>query len=93
MPLLVADHHLKNFDDWFAIFTSNPPPPIGSWSVHRGSDDPNRVYVIGDIADGDVDAVKEWMNSEPMQGAFAAVNEMSEQPLEFVWANDVTPGH
>ncbi len=92
MALLIADHHLKNFDDWFALFASNPPPPIGSWRVYRGADDPNRVYVIADVADSDVDAVNEWAGSEQMQNTFGQVNEMSEAPLEIVWANDVTPG-
>jgi hypothetical protein len=92
MPLLVADHHLKNFDDWFAIFTSHPPPPIGNWCLFQAADDPNRVYVIGDIADSDVDAVNEWAGSEEMQAAFAQVNEMSEEPLEIVWVNEVIPG-
>ena len=92
MALLIADHHLKNFDDWFALFTSNPPPPIGKWRMLRGADDPNRVYVIGEVADSEVDAVNEWAASEQMQNVFGQVIEMSEVPLEIVWVNDQTPG-
>jgi len=92
MALLIADHHLNNFDEWFAIFTSNPPPPFGKWRLLRGDDDPNRVYVIGEVADFEVDAVNEWAASEQMQDVFRQVNEMSEVPLEIVWVNDQTPG-
>ena len=92
MPLLIADHHLKNFDDWFNLFSSNPPPPLGKWRVLRGTDDRNRVYVIGEVADSEVDGVNEWAASEQMQKAFGQVNEMSEVPLEIVWVTDETPG-
>ena len=92
MPLLVADHHLKNFDDWLKLFASNPPPPLGKWRLLRGADDPNRVYVIGEVEDSEVDGVNEWASSEQMQNIFGQVNEMSESPLEIVWVNDVTPG-
>lgn len=92
MPMLIADHHLNNFDDWFEIFSSNPPPPIGKWRMLRGSDDPNRVYVIGEFADSEVDAVKQWMATEDMRNAFEQVNQMATAPLEFVWVKDATPG-
>ncbi len=92
MPLLIADHHLKNFDDWFKLFTSNPPPPLGKWRLLRGTDDPNRVYVIGEIEESELDGVNEWAASEQMQTVFKQVDEMSEVALEFVWVKDQTPG-
>ena len=45
MPVVVFDHHLKDFDEWFALFSANPPPAIGRWLLARGVDDPNRVRV------------------------------------------------
>ncbi len=43
MATLIADHQLINFDEWFALFSANPPPAIGKWRLLRGSDDPNRA--------------------------------------------------
>lgn len=91
MATLVVDHHLKDFDSWFDTFKANPPPQLGQWSVARGSDDPNRVHVIGVIDDSEVAAVKEHLNSEHMQKVFVEVNEGSTQPIEFIWFEDVTP--
>ena len=92
MATLVVDHHLKDFDSWFDTFKGDPPPNIGQWRVARGTDDPNRVHVIGVIDDSEVDAVKEFLNSEHMQNVFARVNANSTQPIEFIWFEDVTPG-
>jgi len=43
MPVIIADHHLKDFNSWFALFKENPPPQIGSWQLLRDVDDLNRV--------------------------------------------------
>ena len=45
MPVLVADHHLNDYDEWIKIYSENPPPQIGRWRLLRGIDDPNRVRV------------------------------------------------
>ena len=88
MPVLIADHHLKDFDAWFALFKANPPPQIGSWRMVRGVDDPNRVYVIGEVDTSEVDAIKDFFASEKMQLLFAQINETSTAPIEFVWLDD-----
>ena len=88
MPVLIADHHLKDFDAWFALFTANPPPQIGSWRLLRGVDDPNRVYVIGEVAASDVDAVNNFFGSELMQPVLAQANEMSTAPIEIIWLDE-----
>jgi hypothetical protein len=92
MPIIVVDHHLKDFETWLEIFSANPPPDLGSWRLIRGIDDPNRVRVIGEMSDSEVDGVKDYFASERMQKVFKQVNEISTSPLEFVWFNDVTPG-
>lgn len=92
MAIIVADHHLKDFDAWFELYKANPPPHVGNWSVARGVDDPNRVHVVGVMEASEVGAVKEFMASEQMQEAFAQVNAMSTAPLVFTWFEDVTPG-
>lgn len=92
MPIIVVDHHLKDFDTWFEIFSANPPPDIGSWRLLRGTDDPNRVRVVGEMSASEVEGVNDFMGSEKMQKVFTRVNEMSTSPLEFVWLDDVTPG-
>ena len=28
MPVVVAVHRLRNFDEWFKLFKSNPPPKV-----------------------------------------------------------------
>ena len=88
MPVLIADHHLKDFDAWFQLFSANPPPQIGSWRLLKGVDDSNRVYVIGDVDASEVNAVNDFLASEKMQPVFAQVNEMSTAPIEFVWLDD-----
>ena len=92
MAVLVVDHHLKDFDTWFEVFSANPPPNIGRWRVARGIDDPNRVHVVGEMDASEVEDVKSFMASEAMQKVFAQVNEASTSPLEFTWLEDVTPG-
>ena len=92
MPVLVADHQLKDFDAWFEMFAANPPPKIGRWRVLRGMDDPNRVRVVAEVEASEVDDVKRFIASPEMQSAFAKVNEMSTAPMEFIWLDDVTPG-
>ena len=92
MAILVVDHHLKDFDSWFEVFSANPPPSIGRWRVARGIDDPNRVHVVGEVDASEVEDVKSYMASEAMQNVFAQVNEASTSPLEFTWLEDVTPG-
>ncbi len=88
MPVLIADHHLKDFDAWFALFKANPPPQIGSWRMVRGVDDPNRVYVIGEVDASEVDAIKDFLTSEKMRLLFVQINETSTAPIEFVWLDD-----
>jgi hypothetical protein len=39
MPILVAIHRLKNFDEWLKVFKSNPPPKVGHWWIARGSEE------------------------------------------------------
>lgn len=92
MTIFVADHHLKDFDKWFEMFSANPPPEIGSWRLIRGIDDPNRVQVIGEMSNAEVGDVKDFLASERMQKVFEQVNELSYSPVEFVWLDEVRPG-
>ena len=92
MPIILADHHLKDFDTWVELFTTNPPPNMGQWRLFRGIDDPNRVYVVGEIGDSDVKGVQDYFASEKMQKVFEKVSEGSTAPLEFVWLEEVSPG-
>jgi hypothetical protein len=89
MAMLIVDHHLKNFDDWIGLFKANPPPSVGSWRLMRGSEDPNRVYVIGDFSDSQAADIRAYFESEKMLAVFRQVDAMSEQPMDFVWLNDV----
>jgi len=90
MPLLVCDHHLKDFDTWFKIFSSNPPPAIGKWRMARGTDDPNRVHLVCALDSSEVDEIKGFMASDKMQAVFSEVNQMSTAPLEFIWLDEIT---
>ncbi len=92
MPTLVADHHLKDFDQWFEVFSANPPPSIGRWRVLRGVDDPNRVRVVAEVEPSEVEAVKQFVESDEMKSVFEKVNEMSTAPLDFVWLDEVKMG-
>ena len=89
MPMLVADHQLKDFDEWFKVFSANPPPKIGHWRVMRGIDDPNRVRVVAEVKPSEVDAVKQFIESEEMQSVLKKVNEMSTSPLDFIWFDEL----
>jgi hypothetical protein len=92
MTILVADHHLKDFDTWFEMFRANPPPDLGNWRLIRGIDDPNRVQVIGEMTDDEVAEVKDYFGSDRMQKVFVTVNENSFSPVTFTWFDEVTPG-
>jgi hypothetical protein len=91
MPLLVAVHRLRDFDEWIKLFKSNPPPRIGRWRLTRGIDDRNRVHVVAEVEASEVNAVKEFLESERMQDVFLRVNAMSTAPLEFIWLEELTP--
>ena len=91
MPVLVAIHRLKDFDEWLKLFKSNPPPKVGRWRLIRGLEDRNRVHVVAEVQESDVKAVKDFMASEHMQAVFRQVNAMSTAPLEFVWLEELTP--
>jgi hypothetical protein len=90
MPIFVAVHHLKDFNEWVALFKANPPPPVGRWRLTRGIDDRNRVHVVGEVAASEVKEVKEFVNSQRMQEVFRRVNAMSTVPVEFIWLEEVT---
>ena len=92
MPIVVIDHKLKDFDAWFALFSANPPPDIGTWRLVRGIEDPNRVHVVGQMDESEVDAVKEFFASEHMTSRLKQANEMSTEPLEWNWFEEVKRG-
>lgn len=89
MPVFIADHRLKNFDAWIGNFRANPPPTVGHWRLARSVDDPNRVLVIGEVAEADVETVKTFLRSERMQEVFRQVDAMSTAPIEFLQLEDV----
>ncbi len=91
MPMLIADHHLKDFDEWIKIFSANPPPSTGSWRLMRGSEDSNRVYVIGEFTESEAGEVRAFFDSEKMQAVFRQVDAMSDQPIDFIWLDEVSP--
>ena len=91
MPVLVAVHRLKNFDDWLKLFQSHPPPKLGRWRVLRGSEDRNRVHVVAELASSEVQDVKDFMQSKQMQNVFKQVNDMSTVPIEFIWLEELSP--
>lgn len=91
MPVLIADHQLKDYDAWFAAFTANPPPKIGRWRVLRGTDDPNHVRVVAEMEPSEVGAVKQFLDSDEMRDAFNKINEISDAPIKFVWLDEVKP--
>ena len=91
MPVVVVVHHLKNFDEWIKIFKADPPPKVGRWRLFRGSDDRNRVHVVGDMAASEVKVVKDFIGSQHMQEVFKRVNAMSTAPLEFIWLDELAP--
>ncbi len=91
MPVVVIVHRLKNFDEWLKLFKADPPPKIGRWRLLRGSDDRNRVHVVGEVAASEVKAVKDFTGSQHMQDVFKRVNAMSTAPLEFIWLEELAP--
>jgi hypothetical protein len=91
MPVVVVVHHLKNFDEWLKVFKADPPPKIGRWRLLRGSDDRNRVHVVGEVTASEVKAAKDWIESRHMQDVFKRVNAMSTAPLEFIWLEELAP--
>ena len=91
MATLVIIHRLKDVDEWIKLFKDNPPPQVGRWRLLRGTDDRNRIHVVGDVPASDVKAVQEFVASERMQEVFRRVNAMSTTPLEFVWLEELTP--
>ena len=91
MPVVVGVHRLKDFDEWIKLFKANPPPAVGRWWVLRGSDDRNRVHVVGEVSASEVTTVKEFIGSQHMQDVFARVNAMSTAPLDFIWLNELAP--
>jgi hypothetical protein len=93
MPIAVIDHKLRDFDAWFALFSANPPPSVGTWRLVRGIDDPNRVHVVGRMDTSEVDAVKEFFATEKMSSVLEQANEMSTTPLEWIWLDEVKPEH
>src|SRR5262249_54063497 len=90
MPVVVTVHRLKNFDEWFKLFKSNPPPKVGRWRVLRGSEDRNRVHVVAELASSEVKEVKDFIQSKHMQDVFRQVNDISTAPMEFVWLEEQT---
>ena len=91
MATVVIDHQLKDFDTWFKLFASNPPPAVGKWRLERGTDDPNRVHVVGMMDASEVDSVKDFFSSEKMQAVLSQAGEMSIRPIEWIWLEEVTP--
>jgi hypothetical protein len=91
MPIFVAIHHLKDFDEWLKVYEANPPPKVGRWRLTRGVDDRNRVHVVGEVKPSDVNAVKTFLGSDRMQEVFRRVNAMSTAPVEFVLLEEVEP--
>ena len=90
MPIVVAVHRLKNFDEWFKLFKSNPPPKVGRWRVLRGSEDRNRVHVVAELASSEVKDVRDFIQSKHMQNVFKQVNDMSTAPMEFIWLEELS---
>ena len=91
MATLVIIHHLKDVDEWTKLFKANRPPQVGRWRLLRGSDDRNRVHVVGDVAASEVRTVKDFLGSQHMQDVFKRVNAVSTAPLEFIWLEELAP--
>ena len=56
----------------------------------RGTEDRNRVHVVGEMAASEVNAVKDLIASPHMQEVFKGVNAMSTAPQEFIWLEELT---
>jgi hypothetical protein len=91
MPVLLAVHRLKDFDEWIKLFKTNRPPQIGRWRLLRGTDDRNRVHVVAEMQPSEIQGVKDFLESQYMQDVFRRVNAMSTMPLEFVWLEELAP--
>jgi hypothetical protein len=91
MPVTVAIHRLKDFNEWLPIFKENQPPPVGRWRMLRGTEDRNRAHIVGEIDAADVKTVRDFLASQHMQDVFKRVNAMSMAPVEFVWLEEQTP--
>lgn len=91
MPVVVFDHRLKNFDEWIALFSANPPPAIGRWRLARGIDDPNRVHVVGEMDPSEDDEVKSFFASDKMRAVLSQADDLSTTPIETIWLDDITP--
>ena len=85
MPVVVVVHRLKDFDEWIKLFKADPPPKVGRWRLLRGTDDHNRVHVVGDVAPSEVQTIKDFFGLQHMQDVFKRVNAMSTATLEFIW--------
>ena len=90
MPVFVTVHRLKNFDEWFKLLKSNPPPKVGRWRVMHESEDRNRVHVVAELAASEVKEVKDFIQSKHMQDLFKQVNDMSTAPMEFIWLEELS---
>jgi hypothetical protein len=90
MPVVVAVHRLKSFDEWFKLFKSNPPPKVCRWRVLRGSEDRNRVHVVADLASSEVQDVKDFIQSKRTQDVLKQINDMSTAPAEFIWLEELS---
>ena len=90
MPVFVTVHRLKNFDEWFKLLKSNPPPKVGRWRVMRGSEDRDRVHVVAELSASEVKEVKDFIQSKDMQDLFKQVNDMSTAPMEFIWLEELS---
>lgn len=88
MPVLLAVHHLKDFDEWLQLFKSNPPPKVGRWRMLRGMDDRNRVHLVAELQSSEVKQVKDFIDLDHMKDVFKRVNAMSTAPLEFIWLEE-----
>ena len=91
MPVVVIVHRLKNFDEWLKLFKADPPPKVGRWRVMRGTEDRNRVHVVGEMAASEVKTIKDFLTSPHMQEVLKGVNAMSTAPLEIIWLEELTP--
>lgn len=85
----IASHRLKDFDTWIKHFKSLPPPQtVGKRRVLQSLDDPNRIIVIHEVAQEEVDGLKQWISENRI---VERNKELAATPSELLWATDVTP--
>ena len=84
---IVTVHRLKNFDEWFKLFKSNPPPKVGRWRVFREAKIAIE-FTLSPMAASEVRDVKDFIQSKHMQDVFKQVNDMSTAPLELIWLEE-----